>query len=89
LMDTNWNKWLLDENWKEWPNTNQPFGTPVNVWVLQASIPNRRRVYKWGNFRHILKTEFVEHVGILVLERRQINVFLDVLVFRPQLAEAS
>lgn len=62
-------------------NTNHALRAPKYVGEVDASVADCWRVDEGGNFGHVREADFVEHVRVLVLEVRQINIFLEVLVF--------
>jgi hypothetical protein len=56
---------------------------------LQARISNDGCIDNRSELGHILKTELVEYIGVMILEGGKVNVFFYACGLRPELVEAS
>lgn len=70
-------------------NTNHAFWAPIYVGEVDAGVANSWRVYERGDFGHVLEAKLIEQVRVLILEVRQIDVFLEVLILRAQLSKGA
>jgi hypothetical protein len=52
---------------------------------LDASIADCGSVDNRGDFRHIFQAELVEKVGVVILQARQEDVFLEWLILASEL----